>query len=383
MPVPSAITDLSQTANDNYPAGSESPNTADNYFRAYAAFIATLRDGKGFTDPVTLASDATTDIGAQNALFVEITGSTGPVTSFGTNYNGPRFLRFTGTPTLTHNSTTLNLPGSANITVEAGDTCIAIPNSTPNGWNIVHYMRKDLAPGVADSAATATSATTATTSTTATNLAGGGAGQVPYQSASGTTAMLAAGSSGQVLTSSGASAPTWQTPVGSGLVNLNSGTVSSAATLDIVMTSYTSYANKKLVVSLVPATDGAIPIIRTSTNGGSSFASGLTDYTWEATIGGVTTTTDDSGIQLSSGGQVGNGSAEGISLEIVMFNTTSTAKWPAMKWEGVMVDSAATPVVRAPHGSGGRRTAEDTDAVRLLFSTGNIASGTWTLYGYN
>lgn len=46
----------------------------------------------------------------------------------------------------------------------------------------------------------------------ANNLVGGGAGQVPYQSATNTTAFLAAGTSGQVLTSNGTSAPTWTTP---------------------------------------------------------------------------------------------------------------------------------------------------------------------------
>lgn len=40
MPVPNAITDLSQTANSNSPSGSESPITTDNYLRAHAAFIA-------------------------------------------------------------------------------------------------------------------------------------------------------------------------------------------------------------------------------------------------------------------------------------------------------------------------------------------------------
>lgn len=58
-------------------------------------------------------------------------------------------------------------------------------------------------------ASTATTATTATSATTATNIAGGGAGQVPYNSASGTTAFLAAGTSGQFLQSNGTSAPSW------------------------------------------------------------------------------------------------------------------------------------------------------------------------------
>lgn len=52
----------------------------------------------------------------------------------------------------------------------------------------------------------------ATTATTATNLAGGGAGYVPYQSGSGATSFVAAGTIGYVLTSNGTSAPTWTAP---------------------------------------------------------------------------------------------------------------------------------------------------------------------------
>lgn len=145
MPVPSSISDLSQTAASNNPPGSESPNTTDDYLRTYAAFIASLRDGVGFTDPVTIASATTTDIGGQSSMFVEITGSA-TITGFGTTYNGPRFLRFTGSLTLTHNATTLNLPGAANVVTAAGDTCIAVPNSTPNGWNIVNFQSASTAP---------------------------------------------------------------------------------------------------------------------------------------------------------------------------------------------------------------------------------------------
>jgi hypothetical protein len=45
--------------------------------------------------------------------------------------------------------------------------------------------------------------------TSATNIAGGGAGAIPYQTGVGTTGMSAAGTSGYVLTSGGAGAPTW------------------------------------------------------------------------------------------------------------------------------------------------------------------------------
>ena len=153
MPVPSTITDLSQTAASNYPQGSDSPSTLDDVQRAHGSFIALLRDGNGLSNPVTLASAGTTNIGGQNSLFVEISGTT-TITSLGTNYNGPRYLRFTGALTLTHNATTLNIPGSASITTTAGDTCVAIPNVALNGWNISNYTRASGIPtGVAASGA--------------------------------------------------------------------------------------------------------------------------------------------------------------------------------------------------------------------------------------
>jgi hypothetical protein len=146
MPIPTLITDLSQTAGSNYPAGSDSPSVLDDVQRAHAGFIAQLRDGKGQSTPLTLASATTTDIGGQNSQFVEISGSIN-ITSLGTNYTGVRYLRFTGSLTLTHNSTSLNINGGASIVTVAGDTAIAIPNTALNGWN-VYYFRGASAPDI-------------------------------------------------------------------------------------------------------------------------------------------------------------------------------------------------------------------------------------------
>ena len=52
----------------------------------------------------------------------------------------------------------------------------------------------------------------------AVNLAGGAAGELPYQTAANTTAFTAAGTSGQVLVSNGTGAPTWQTGVPAGSI---------------------------------------------------------------------------------------------------------------------------------------------------------------------
>jgi len=94
-----------------------------------------------------IASAATTDIGAQNTNFLRVTGNT-TITSFGSNYKGPRFLVFEGAVTLT-NSSTLVLPGGANITTAAGDVLIAIPGATlgtADKWIVTAYQ-KNAVPG--------------------------------------------------------------------------------------------------------------------------------------------------------------------------------------------------------------------------------------------
>lgn len=104
-----------------------------------------------------IASASVVDIGAQLTNLLRITGTT-TITSFGTNYNGPRFLIFQGILTLTH-SATLVLPGSANIITAANDALIALPIS--GGWQVIAYQKAD---GSALSAPLI-SATTAGTST--------------------------------------------------------------------------------------------------------------------------------------------------------------------------------------------------------------------------
>src|SRR5687768_13499841 len=86
-----------------------------------------------------LASAATCDIGGQASTKLRITGTTG-ITSFGTNYRGPILLRFAGAVTLTHNATTLRVPGNANMTTTAGDVLMAWPiasvSGTLDGWEV-------------------------------------------------------------------------------------------------------------------------------------------------------------------------------------------------------------------------------------------------------
>lgn len=82
----------------------------------------------------TIASAATTDIGGQNTAFLNVTGTTS-ITSFGINFNGPRYLRFTGAVLITNSASLMTWSG-ANVTTVAGDILIAYPIST--GWMLLN-----------------------------------------------------------------------------------------------------------------------------------------------------------------------------------------------------------------------------------------------------
>lgn len=88
---------------------------------------------------VTVASATTCDIGAVASHRVAISGTT-TITSFGTVPNQLRFGSFSGVLTLTHNATTLILPGAASITTAAGDTFIASSDASGN-WTVIVYQK--------------------------------------------------------------------------------------------------------------------------------------------------------------------------------------------------------------------------------------------------
>lgn len=89
----------------------------------------------------SVASAATTDIGAANAQRVAITGTTG-ITSFGTTANALRFVRFAGALSITHNGTSLILKGGASRSVQAGDTGIYASDGSGN-WRELAFMPAD------------------------------------------------------------------------------------------------------------------------------------------------------------------------------------------------------------------------------------------------
>lgn len=87
---------------------------------------------------VTVASAATISLDTAASNLVNISGAVG-ITAMTLTNGRARTLIFQGAPTITHNASTLALPGNANITVAAGDRMLV--RGTATGVIITNYER--------------------------------------------------------------------------------------------------------------------------------------------------------------------------------------------------------------------------------------------------
>lgn len=104
--------------------------------------MASIRLGQiTHADSQDIAAAATVDMGKAKSPYANITGSGQSITSFGSAPVGTRrSARFNGANTLTHNGTSLILPGAANITTASGDSAAMISLGSGN-WYCESYTR--------------------------------------------------------------------------------------------------------------------------------------------------------------------------------------------------------------------------------------------------
>lgn len=165
---------------------------------------------------VSVASASTVNLSAINGYFADITGTT-TITSFGTETAGISYwARFNGVLTLTHNATSLILPGAANISTASGD--IARFTSLGSGnWACTSYQKSNgtsiVVQGLPNNYLTGLTMSTAGSSTTM-SIASGQAMD------SGNAVLMTLGSSINKTTGSWA--------VGSGNGGLDTGTISNS-----------------------------------------------------------------------------------------------------------------------------------------------------------
>lgn len=114
------------------------PPQVDDAFRDMAAQIASQLGKLGFKG-ADIASAGTTNLANATGWYLDITGTT-TITAFGTVNAGQMFmLRFTGALTLTHNATSLILPGGASKTTAAGDVAFMMSLGSGN-WRCINFQ---------------------------------------------------------------------------------------------------------------------------------------------------------------------------------------------------------------------------------------------------
>lgn len=134
-----------------------------------------------------------------------------------------------------------------------------------------------------------------------------------------------------------------------------------------------------VLTNVVPATDNVALWLRSSTDGGSTYDAGASDYAWRLLTNATTTTdTTDAQIELTTATIGSDTNENGFTGRVHLFDPAG-AEYTAFRHFGIY-DEANGDLYIAD-GGGKRLAAEDVDAVRFMFSSGDIESGTIRLYG--
>lgn len=249
--------------------------------------------------------------------YFDITGAT-TIATIGAIWVGTVVkLHFDGILTLTH-SADLVLPSGANITTAAGDEAEFVEYATGD-WRCTSYTRAD-----------------------------------------GTSVV---------------SSP------GGAFIFLSAASASGSSSVDITIPSgYDEYVIRFL--NVIPSADGTTLVMRTSADGGSTFDSGATDYSY-----GYYVFTTSAAPQASTGAAflylsnaVGNAANEQGASGAITIEQPSLAQYTCVRNTCDFM-SSTTDTVYTFAGMGVRKSAAIVNAIRIFYSSGNVSSGLFALYG--
>lgn len=166
-------------------------------------------------------------------------------------------------------------------------------------------------------------------------------------------------------------------------------TPSGASSADFTSSFGNHKAHVFVLHNVIPAADDVELFLRTSSDGGSTWDSGASDYEWSADIvrgdgtsAVVSTENDAKIIAAESGSTAGVGSAageDGVSGTVKVYGT-GLAKRTMVTGEVTLMNRDGNQVGFDLNAR--RDAAEDVTGVRFLFNTTNIESGTIEHYGW-
>lgn len=315
-----------------------------------------------------VASAGTINLSTAGGEYVDVTGTT-TITAITSEAAGTvRRVRFTGALTLTHNATSLILPGAANITTAANDRAEFVSLDGTN-WICFQYTT---ASGNPISGAVAPSNAQFVTLATDTTL---------------TSERVLTAGAGVTLTDAGAGSTV--TVATSGWVKIGaSQTASSSATIDFTGLTSTYSAYAVVLDQVLPASDGVYLWMRTSTDGGSTYAASSGNYFWSVYSGRAAGNVNayDAGTATAirlcgedSTYLVSNTAGEGVSGIVQVINPSGAVQCKVIAQ--LCLQGSTTNYALSTSTVGIRIAAADVDSIRFLMSSGNIASGKFTLYG--
>ena len=165
---------------------------------------------------------------------------------------------------------------------------------------------------------------------------------------------------------------------GGGLVSIQNTALTAVANIDLTGFLPGTYDNYEVWLSNgAPGNDGVQLELETSTDGGSTFDTGSTDYHWNAFsyTNAIQNSQllGDAEINLigTDSGGVGNAANENVNLKIRVFKPEDT-EYTTFDWSGTRMSIATN--LSGIQGSGARASAADVDGIRIHWSAGNFAA---------
>jgi hypothetical protein len=173
----------------------------------------------------------------------------------------------------------------------------------------------------------------------------------------------------------------------SGFQFISSQDASTSATLDFTGFDASSYDSYVFILQNVIPSTGAYLLMRTSTDGGSTYDSGSGNYEWaqhgmiNSGSHSLDNITSQTGIHLTASDSSAKDvdTTGGVSGRVEVLGP-HLAQWTMVN-AGLSYIAANGSRPSIINTAGHRESAADVDAVQFLFDTGSIASGTITMYG--